>query len=63
MSRASDEELARAMAANVDAEGNDVALEAWVQTWTAAERDQANENVRRSLDAARRQILGDAGEI
>jgi len=51
------------MAANVDADGNDIALDAWVATWTAAEREQANQNVRRSLEAARQQIRGDAEDL
>jgi hypothetical protein len=63
VTRIADDELAQAMAANVDADGDDIGLDAWIQTWTPAEREQADENVRRSLTAARRQILGDGEDL
>ncbi len=58
MSRISDEELARALAETLDADGHDVGLEAWVSSWTAEQRARSKENVRRNIEAARRQTPG-----
>jgi hypothetical protein len=59
--RISDEELAQAMAENVDAEGNDVGLAAWVASWTPEQRAQSAENVRRWAAEARHALGGDPG--
>lgn len=62
MSRISDEELAEALAENLDADGHDVGLDAWVSSWTPERRARAEENVRRSIEAAQRQLKVDQGE-
>jgi len=54
VTRISDEELAKALAENLDADGNDVGLEAWVASWTPEQRAQSRANVRTWVDAARR---------
>jgi hypothetical protein len=59
VARISDEELANAMVENVDAEGNDVGLEAWVGSWTQEQRAQSAENVRRWVADARHALGGD----
>lgn len=61
VTRISDEELSKAMAENVDAEGNDVGLEAWVASWTPEQRAQSAENVRRWVTDARHALAGDPG--
>ena len=54
--RISNEELAQALAANLDDEGKDVGLETWVESWTDAERARAHENLRRSVEQAQRTL-------
>lgn len=61
VTRISDEELAKAMAENVDVEGNDVGLEAWVASWTPEQRAKSAENVRRWVADARHALGGDPG--
>jgi hypothetical protein len=46
VNRVSDEELAAAMAANFDEDGNDLALARWLASMTPAERAQAEANAR-----------------
>jgi len=48
--------LAKAMAENVDADGNDVGLEAWVASWTPEQRAHSEENLRAWVSAARREM-------
>jgi len=62
VTRISDEDLAKAMAENVDAEGNDVGLEAWVASWTPEQRTQSVQNLRRWVADARHAIGGDTGD-
>lgn len=57
MARISDEELAASMAAQIDAEGNDLALEAWVESLSPEQRRAAEANVRDWVQSAR-QALG-----
>lgn len=49
MTRISDEELAKALAENLDADGNDIGLEAWVASWTPEQRERSAENVKRLM--------------
>ena len=56
VSRISNEELAKALAENLDAEGNDVSLNGWVASWSPEQRSRAQENARRSIEAARQQL-------
>jgi hypothetical protein len=56
VTRISNDELAKALAANLDAEGNDVALDDAVAAWTPEQRARAAENVRRSIEAARQPL-------
>jgi hypothetical protein len=56
VSRISNEELAKALAENLDADGNDVGLEGWVASWSPEQRSRAQDNVRRSIEAARQQL-------
>jgi uncharacterized membrane protein YdfJ with MMPL/SSD domain len=62
VTRISDEELAKALAENLDADGHDVRLQNWVESWTPAQRAQSRENVRRSIETARRQLQDKPGE-
>jgi hypothetical protein len=52
----SDEELAKALAENIDAEGNDVGLRAWVALWSPEQRARSRENLRAWASAARREM-------
>lgn len=61
VTRISDEELAQAMAENVDAEGNDVGLAAWVASWTPEQRAQSAEGLRRWAAEARHALDGNPG--
>ncbi len=56
VTRISDEELAKALAKNLDADGNDVGLEAWVASWTPEQRARSHENIRTWISAARREL-------
>jgi hypothetical protein len=56
VTRISNDELAKALVANRDAEGNDVGLESWVASWSPEQQARATENVRRSIEAARQQL-------
>jgi hypothetical protein len=49
-----DEELATALAENIDEDGNDVGLVALVAAWTPAQRQRSEENLRTWVSAARR---------
>ena len=60
--RISDEELAKALAERLDSDGHDVGLEAWVRSWTPEQRARSRENVRRSIEAVRRQLRGERSE-
>lgn len=59
MSRISDEELAKALAENIDDEGNDIGLDRWVASWSPEQRARSHENVRTWVSAARRQLKAD----
>jgi hypothetical protein len=48
-----DEELAAALAAAVDADGNDVRLAEWVASWSDEQRRASEANLRRWMEAAR----------
>lgn len=50
------EELEAAMAAAVDADGNDVRLAEWVASMTDEERRESEENLRRWVEAARKSL-------
>ncbi len=56
MTRISDEELAKALAENLDADGNDIGLEAWVASWTPEQRERSAENLRAWVNAARKAL-------
>lgn len=53
MTRISDEELAASMAAQIDADGNDLALDAWVASLSDEQRERAQTNLRDWVAAAR----------
>jgi hypothetical protein len=65
--RVSDEELAAAMAANFDEDGNDLALARWVASMTPEERAQAEANLRACIAEARANLQPktprDAGDV
>jgi hypothetical protein len=62
VTRISDEELAKALAENLDADGNDVGLEAWVASWTPEQRAKSRDNLRAWVTAARRAIKSRSDE-
>lgn len=51
--RISDEELAAALAENIDADGNDIGLEAEVAAWTPEQREASERNLREWSTAMR----------
>ena len=59
MSCISDEELAEALAENIDEDGNDVGLSAWVASWSPEQRARSLENLRTWASAARREMKSD----
>ncbi|MBL8741833.1 MAG: hypothetical protein JNK04_12085 [Myxococcales bacterium] len=63
MDRISDAELAASMAAQIDADGNDLALEAWVDSLTAEQRRAAEANVRDWVQSAREALGLDSREL
>lgn len=61
MTPPTDQELAQAMADNIDADGNDVGLERWVASWTPEQRARSLENQRQWIEAAQQAIRGKSG--
>lgn len=62
MNRISDDELAKALAANIDEAGNDVGLLALVASWTPEQRKRSDDNLRAWVTAARRAMKPDGDD-
>lgn len=54
------EELEAAMAANVDAHGNDLALERATAAMSPEQRERSDENLCRFIVSARKSLVGEA---